>query len=268
MSWRMMPRGLSHSAHVKQFIDALRYSVLQVLDFLPPPAPAPEFRDAIRDSGHTCWEEKEEEEEEEGVFDYAAAMDDYAAAMAFLDEEAKVVGIDVRKDSRCPVCHLQWRLRSLGENLLVEEWEFEADLTELEDMLRTERSRRILARGGILASVQHHDVPRPMSNSDYQEQQDLHHILDAEDDHSHNMRPDHIEIHVPHRPRPPISQALHLTESNAHIFHPHTHIPDAQHHSTGLQHDHHSATAMGIADGIQDEDSVQYPPFHDIQPPS
>ncbi|KAJ7586436.1 hypothetical protein C8J56DRAFT_1165451 [Mycena floridula] len=247
MCWRMTPDDLLHSIRAKQFIEVWRYSGLQRWDFLPPPTPAPEFRDVIRVSGHTCWKELQ--------------MDDYTAAMAFLKEEAKVVGVDVWKYSRCQVCRLQWRLRSLSENLPVEERAFEADLTELEDMLRKERSRRMVARGGILASVQHHDVPGPMSNPDYQEQQDLHHILDAEDDHSHNMRTDHIEIHVPHRPRPPISQALHLTESNAHIFHPHTHIPDAQHHSTGLQHDHHSATAMAIADGIQDQDSVQYPSY-------
>ncbi|KAJ7586513.1 hypothetical protein C8J56DRAFT_1026825 [Mycena floridula] len=100
--WRMMP-DLSNSACVERFIEVWRYYGLEWSDFLPPSTPAPEFCDAIRVSGHTCWEELQ--------------MDDYAAAMAFLDEEAKVVSIDVRKDSGCQVCRLQWHLRSLGEIL-------------------------------------------------------------------------------------------------------------------------------------------------------
>ncbi|KAJ7586632.1 hypothetical protein C8J56DRAFT_1085143 [Mycena floridula] len=162
MCWRMMP-DLSNSSYVERLICVWRYSGLEWSDFLPPPTPAPEFRDAIRVSGHTCWVESQ--------------MDDYAAAMAFLEEDPKVVGIDVRKNSGCQVCRLQWRLRSLSENLPVEERAFEADLTELEDMLRTERSRRMVARGGILASVQHHNATGHMSNSDHQEKQDPHYTL-------------------------------------------------------------------------------------------
>ncbi|KAJ7586679.1 hypothetical protein C8J56DRAFT_106363 [Mycena floridula] len=75
-------------------------------------------------------------------------MDDYAAAMAFLEEDPKVMGIDGWKDSRCQVCQLQWHLWSLGETFPVDERVFEADLTELEDMLRKERSGRQVARGG------------------------------------------------------------------------------------------------------------------------
>ncbi|KAJ7586408.1 hypothetical protein C8J56DRAFT_891314 [Mycena floridula] len=112
---------LSHSTRAAEFIDASRYSGLEWWDFLPPPTPAPEFRDTIRESGHTCWVESQ--------------MDDYAAAMTFLEEDPKVVCIDVRKYSGCQVCELQWRLWSLSENLPVEERAFEADLTELEDML-------------------------------------------------------------------------------------------------------------------------------------
>lgn len=48
-------------------------------------------------------------------------MDDYAAAMAFLNEEPEVVGIDLQKDSKCQVCRLQWCLRNLAEVLPGEE---------------------------------------------------------------------------------------------------------------------------------------------------
>ncbi|KAJ7580874.1 kinase-like domain-containing protein [Mycena floridula] len=48
-------------------------------------------------------------------------MEDYAAAMAFLDKEAKVVGIDVREDSGCQICWSQWHLMSSGETLAWEE---------------------------------------------------------------------------------------------------------------------------------------------------
>ncbi|KAJ7586454.1 hypothetical protein C8J56DRAFT_1165460 [Mycena floridula] len=107
MYWRMMPRELSHSARVKQLIEVWRYSIMRRWDFLPPPTPAPEFRDAIRESGHTCWEESQ--------------MDNYAAAMAFLEEDPRVVGIDVQEDSRCQVCHLQWHLKNLSDTLAGEE---------------------------------------------------------------------------------------------------------------------------------------------------
>ncbi|KAJ7586558.1 hypothetical protein C8J56DRAFT_1051914 [Mycena floridula] len=140
MCWRMIPRELSHSAYVKQFIDALRYSVPWRWQLLPPPTPAPEFRDDIRDSGHTCWEEPQ--------------MDNYAAAMAFLEEDPKVVGIDVKEDSECQVCRLQWHLKELGQTLPVEERAFEVDLTELLFSLGNECSRRKVAWDDILTSVQ------------------------------------------------------------------------------------------------------------------
>ncbi|KAJ7586917.1 hypothetical protein C8J56DRAFT_890844 [Mycena floridula] len=41
-----------------------------------------------------------------------------------------------------------------------------------------------------------------------------------------------------------------------------------QHHSTALQHAHHSVPMIAITYGIQDQDNVQYPTLHDIQPPS
>ncbi|KAJ7586649.1 hypothetical protein C8J56DRAFT_1026868, partial [Mycena floridula] len=107
MLWTMMRRELSYPTRVGRFIHALCYSDLCEWDFLPPLPPAAEFRDAIRDSGHRCWEEKQ--------------INDYAAARAFLNEEAKVVGIDVQKDSICQVCRLQWRLKDLGETLPGEE---------------------------------------------------------------------------------------------------------------------------------------------------
>ncbi|KAJ7586674.1 hypothetical protein C8J56DRAFT_106336 [Mycena floridula] len=140
MCWRMMPPGLSHSTRVAQFIDAWNDSVVESLDFLPPPTPAPEFRDAIRDSRHTCWAEWQ--------------MDDYASAMAFLKEDPRVAGTDVWIHLGCHVCRLQWRLRSLGENLPVEKWEFEVDLTEVLVMLRTECSRRKVAWSEISTSAQ------------------------------------------------------------------------------------------------------------------
>ncbi|KAJ7587517.1 kinase-like domain-containing protein [Mycena floridula] len=107
MLWTMIPHDLPYPARVARFIHVWRYSVLSWLDSLPPPAPAPEFRDAIQDSGHTCWEEQE--------------MDDYTAAMTFLGEDLKVVGIDVQKDSGCQVCRAQWPLKSLGQTLPMEE---------------------------------------------------------------------------------------------------------------------------------------------------
>ncbi|KAJ7586448.1 hypothetical protein C8J56DRAFT_1165456 [Mycena floridula] len=139
MHWKMMS-DLSYSTRVAQFIEVRYASVLESLDFLPPPTPAPEFRNAIRVSGHTCWKTPQ--------------MDDYAAAMAFLEEDPKVVGIDVRKYSGCHVCRLPWHLRSLGENLPVEEWEFEADLTEVLVMLQIECSKRKVAWSEISTSAQ------------------------------------------------------------------------------------------------------------------
>ncbi|KAJ7586488.1 hypothetical protein C8J56DRAFT_1165474 [Mycena floridula] len=140
MSWTMMPRGLSHSIRVKQFIEVWRYCGFEWFSFLPPPAPAPEFRDTIRESGHTCWKESQ--------------MDDYAAAMAFLDEDPNIVGINVQKDSRCQVCRLQWHLKELAQTLPVEERAFSVDLTELLVMLRTECSRRKVAWSDISTSAQ------------------------------------------------------------------------------------------------------------------
>ncbi|KAJ7586527.1 hypothetical protein C8J56DRAFT_1165484 [Mycena floridula] len=140
MLWRMTPRELSHSAHVKWFIRGWRCSDLEMWDSLPPPTPAPDFRDAIRDSGHTCWEEPQ--------------IDDYAAAMAFLEEVPNVVGIDVLEYSTCQVCRFQWGFKELGQTLPVEERAFEADMTELLVMLRTECSRRKVAWDDVLMSVQ------------------------------------------------------------------------------------------------------------------
>ncbi|KAJ7576502.1 hypothetical protein C8J56DRAFT_1171531 [Mycena floridula] len=264
MRWRMMSDALSYHSRAKGFIDSWCYSVLRWSDV--PPPPALEFHDSIRKSGHTCWEEWKEEEDD--MDDYAAVMDDYAAAMAFLQEDPKVVGIDVRKDSRCQVCKLQWRLKELGETLPVDEKALSADLTELLVLLGEECSRQNVPWNNILASVQHPDVPRPVSNSDHQEQQVLHYTPAEDDDQGHNMRTNHIDLNVSHRPQPLISRGVHLAENINHIFRPDTNISYVQHNSTSLQHDHHSATAMAITNGIQEQDNVQYPPFHGIQPPS
>ncbi|KAJ7586576.1 hypothetical protein C8J56DRAFT_1026848, partial [Mycena floridula] len=140
MSWRMMPPGLSYSDRVKRFIDGWRYSVHWRLNFLPPSTSASEFRDAIRESGHTCWEEWE--------------MYDYATAMAFLEEDLKVVGIDVKEGSECQVCRLQWRLQELGETLPVEKTAFSVDLTEVLVMLRIECSRRNVSWNEIVTYVE------------------------------------------------------------------------------------------------------------------
>ncbi|KAJ7586520.1 hypothetical protein C8J56DRAFT_105389 [Mycena floridula] len=163
MHWRMMPPGLSHSAHVKQFIDAWRYSVDWRLEFLPLQSPAPEFRDAIRESGHTCWEESQ--------------MDNYAAAMAVLKEDPKVVGSCVREYSGCQVCELQWRLQEWGETLPVEEQAFSEDLTELLVMLRTECSRRKVAWDDILTSAQ-----KEFINTDFSDFSEEAEISDAGSD--------------------------------------------------------------------------------------
>ncbi|KAJ7588425.1 hypothetical protein C8J56DRAFT_1050500 [Mycena floridula] len=106
MFWKMMRDDLPYSTRIEQFIYDWHDCVRWELDFLPSPTPAQKFHDAIGDSGHTCWEEPQ--------------MDDYATAMAFLNEEAKVVGIDVWKDSRCQVCRFHWHLRSLSDTLLGE----------------------------------------------------------------------------------------------------------------------------------------------------
>ncbi|KAJ7586672.1 hypothetical protein C8J56DRAFT_1165539 [Mycena floridula] len=254
MGWSMMLPELSHSDRVKQFIDAWRYSVPWRWQLLPPPTPVPEFRDAIRVSGHTCWEEPR--------------MDDYAAAMAFLEEDPKVVGIDMRKDSECQVCRLQWRLMDWRGTLPAEEREFSAVLTEVLVMLGNECSRRNVSWNNILASVQHHDFDGPVPNSDHQEQRDLQHTLDDSIDQGNGMRTDHTDINVLHRGHSPIPRPVHLPEDITHMFHPHITIPYVQHHSTDSQNDHHFATATAITDGIQDQSNVQYPPFHDIQPPS
>ncbi|KAJ7586542.1 hypothetical protein C8J56DRAFT_1051901 [Mycena floridula] len=163
MCWRMKPQELSHSAHVKRFIYAWYYSVLPRLDFLPPPTPAPEFRDAIRESGHTCWEQSQ--------------MDNYAAAMAVLKEDPKVVGICVREYSGCQVCELQWRLQEWGETLPVEEQAFSEDLTELLVMLRTECSRRKVAWDDILTSAQ-----KEFINTDFSDFSEEAEISDAGSD--------------------------------------------------------------------------------------
>ncbi|KAJ7586433.1 hypothetical protein C8J56DRAFT_1084842 [Mycena floridula] len=136
--WQAMDDCLTGSEHGGSL--NIRSCLLQWWQLLPPPTPAPEFHDAIRESGHTCWEEPQ--------------MDDYAAAMAFLGEDPKVVGIDVKEDSGCHVFRLPWRLRSLGENLPVEEWEFEADLTEVLVMLRIECSKRKVAWSVISTSAE------------------------------------------------------------------------------------------------------------------
>ncbi|KAJ7586516.1 hypothetical protein C8J56DRAFT_105332 [Mycena floridula] len=158
MFWRMMPPGLSHSTWVARLIDPWCYTDLQSWDFLPPAAPAPEFRDTIRESGHTCWKEWE--------------MDDYAAAMDFLKEDPKVVGIDLRKDSECQVCELQWRLRSLGKTLPVEEQAFEVDLTKLLFSLRTECSRRKVAWNDIVTYVEEEFVSGDDSLDGIEESED------------------------------------------------------------------------------------------------
>ncbi|KAJ7586444.1 hypothetical protein C8J56DRAFT_1165455 [Mycena floridula] len=257
MCWRMTPDDLLHSIRVKHFIDVWRYSGLQWWDFLLPPKPAPEFCDAIRESGHTCWKQPQ--------------MDDYAAAMAFLEEDLRVVGIDVQKDSRCQVCRLQWRLRSLGENLPVVERAFEADLTELLVMLENECSRRKVPWNIILVSVRHCNTPGPMLNSDHQEQRDLHYTLDDSVDQGHSMRTDHIDLNVPHHPQSLIPQAPHLTQDITNIFHPDMDILYIQHNSNGSQPGNYSMTPMAnpITNGIPGQDSgAQYPTLHDIQPPS
>ncbi|KAJ7586522.1 hypothetical protein C8J56DRAFT_1084970 [Mycena floridula] len=147
MCWKMIPDVLPYSSRVKRFITIIGHYEPWRVDFLPPPTPAPEIRDAIRDSGHTCWKEHQ--------------MDNYVAAMAFLNEDLEVVGIDVRKDSRCQSCWLQWHLKDLGETLPVEEPAFSTDLTELLVMLpplmivqRNECSRRTVAWDDIIMSVQ------------------------------------------------------------------------------------------------------------------
>ncbi|KAJ7586957.1 hypothetical protein C8J56DRAFT_1051251 [Mycena floridula] len=254
MCWRMMPDGLSYPIRVEQFIHLWNESHIWHFDFLPPLTPVPEFRDAIRDSGHTCWQEE---------------MDNYAAAVAFLNEDPEVVGIDVQKDSRCQVCRLQWRLRSLGETLPVEEPVFKADLTELLDMLQTECSRRNVSWNNILASVQHHDVHGPIlvTNS----LKDLHYTLDNSIGQGHSMRTDHIDLNVPHCLQRLIPQAPHLTQDITKIFHPDIDIVYVQHNSNGLQHSNYSMTPMAnpITNGTQGQDSrAQYPVLHDIQLPS
>ncbi|KAJ7586702.1 hypothetical protein C8J56DRAFT_1085262 [Mycena floridula] len=256
MHWNMMLRGLSYHTRAKQFIDAWRYSVHWRLDFLPSPTPAQEFRDTIRDSGHTCWKEWE--------------MDDYVAAMTFLDEDPEVVGIDVRKDSRCQVCHLQWRMRNLGETLPVEERAFEADMTELLVMLGNECSRRNVSWNTILASVQHRDVDGSVPNSDHQEQQVLHYTPANGDEQGHDMRTGPVDLNVPHRPQPQIPRAVYLPEDITHIIPPNTNISYVQHGSIGLQRVN-SGTSMAnpIINGIQDQGGeTQYLAFHNIQPSS
>ncbi|KAJ7586480.1 hypothetical protein C8J56DRAFT_1165470 [Mycena floridula] len=196
-------------------------------------------------------------------------MDDYAAAMTFLDEETDVAGIDMQKDSRCQVCCLQWHLTNLGQ---IEEPTFSPDLTELLGSLRNECSRRKVRWNNILAAVQHTDVPGPVTISDHQEQQDLQYTLADGDDQIHNLRTDRIDPKVSRRPRPPISRSLHLMEGITHICHPDTNTVKYSHHDlTGSPHDNHSPTSMvnPITNRIQDQDNgVQYPVFHDIQAPS
>ncbi|KAJ7586921.1 hypothetical protein C8J56DRAFT_890848 [Mycena floridula] len=180
MFWRMMPDGLSYPIHVGQFIHLWNESHIWHFDFLPPPMPAPEFRDAIRDSGHTCWQEE---------------MDNYAAAVAFLDEDPEVVGIDVQKDSRCQICHLQWRLRSLGETLPVEEPVFKADLTELLDML-TECSRRKVAWDDVLTSVQKEFICHADSFDSTEESEDEDGGSDVDEASEENERAPVTVIHL------------------------------------------------------------------------
>ncbi|KAJ7588715.1 hypothetical protein C8J56DRAFT_1077927 [Mycena floridula] len=251
MFWNMIPDGLSYSIHVKRFIDVWRHSAFRRPGSLPPPTPAPEFRNAIRDSGHSCWEGWEKE------------IDDYVAAMAFLEQKPRVVGIDMG-GLECQVCCLQCRLRKLGETLPVEKPVFSADLTELLVMMIShagllysgeeseggdggfddEEASREDERTPVVLTHQSHDNtpnhrdnnPRPgtgvrnpsqihnfhqntypnfpgaVSNSEHQEQQDLHYTLDDGDDQSRNMRTDQIDLNFPHRPQPPILRAVHLTE--------------------------------------------------------
>ncbi|KAJ7573244.1 hypothetical protein C8J56DRAFT_1034132, partial [Mycena floridula] len=305
------------------FIGVWRNVAFWWTDSLPLPTPAPEFCDAIRDSGHTCWDEWEDE------------RDDYTAAMGFLNKDPKVVGLDVRKGSRCHVCCLQWRLKNLGETLLAEELAFSVNLTEFLVLLRKECSRRKVAWDGILTSVEktfssrpdsldgseesedgdggsdddeasgeddivsvalidpsqdnttsqgeinprpetgpwnpsqvysfHQNIypnfPGPVSNSDHQEQQDLHYTLDDDDDQHQD-----IDLNVPHRPQLPISLSLHLTEGITNIFHPDTNILYSHHDSTGSQHDNYSAIPMAnpTANEIQDQgNGTRYTAFHE-----
>ncbi|KAJ7586616.1 hypothetical protein C8J56DRAFT_1085113 [Mycena floridula] len=148
MEWQAMDdciKSLEHggSLNIRSWGAAMCWTMMPCeawrLDFLPPRILAPEFRDAIRVSGHTCWEEWE--------------MKNYAVAMAFLREDPKVVGLKVWKDSRCQVCRLQWRLRNLGETLPVEERAFEADLTELEDITSPTRGNRLLDGSEIRETI-------------------------------------------------------------------------------------------------------------------
>ncbi|KAJ7595171.1 hypothetical protein C8J56DRAFT_380487 [Mycena floridula] len=254
MFWEMMSDLLSYPTCVKRF-TVWCSSVLKWWDFLPPATPVPEFRDLIQDSGHTCWSEEQ--------------VQAFSAAMAFLDKDPKVVGIDVQKDSRCRVCHSQWRLRSLGETLPMEQLAFSADLAELLVMMQNECSRRNISWNNVLVSAQDPHVPRPVSNSDHQEQQDPHYTLYYHDEQRYGMSTGHQD--APYHPQPPISQVLHLSESITDISHQDTNILYVQPNSTGSQQDNHSATLMPnlVTNGIQDQDNgAQYPIFHDIQRPS
>ncbi|KAJ7586618.1 hypothetical protein C8J56DRAFT_891497 [Mycena floridula] len=132
-------------------------------------------------------------------------------------------------------------------------------------VLHNERSRRTVARGGILTSVQHHNVTGPMSNSDHQEQQ------------RHEMSPGYL--HAPYQPQPPILISSPPFERKHQQYFSSRHKYSVsylklsryvQHNSTGSQHVNYSVTPMAnpITSGIQDQGNAQYPALLNIQPPS
>ncbi|KAJ7587530.1 hypothetical protein C8J56DRAFT_1081827 [Mycena floridula] len=137
MAWQIIPESGSHSDHIRRFRRTSIYNAH--LQSLPPVPVFDDFREAIFESGHICWEYWQ--------------MDDYAAAMTVLNEKPRVVGLDVRKDARCKVCRREWHVEHLAETFSAGRSKFIGDPAEVVVALMKKCSHRDLACTTMLQSV-------------------------------------------------------------------------------------------------------------------
>ncbi|KAJ7585853.1 hypothetical protein C8J56DRAFT_1165633, partial [Mycena floridula] len=109
MLWRMLPVHMSDTERMRQFV-----AESSVLDFLPPSNPSRIFRQAIEDSGHTCWQDslsRYYRRSSSHRVQWSDCRDDYASVMSFLQVQPEVIGIDSLQQFGCKVCESERLLK-------------------------------------------------------------------------------------------------------------------------------------------------------------